>query len=60
MLTNLVKSNFDHNNVVVNEIVAELKKELANKVELFDKLHDKRVNGVIPPEVIKRLFSGKW
>lgn len=59
MISDLVKINFDSNNMRVNEIVHELKKILAVKVDLFDKLYDKQVNGVVSTDVVKRLFSGK-
>ncbi|KAI5701259.1 hypothetical protein M8J75_007816 [Diaphorina citri] len=58
MISDLVKINFDSNNMRVNEIVHELKKILAVKVDLFDKLYDKQVNGVVSTDVVKRLFSG--
>uniref|UniRef100_A0A8D8YQ03 Uncharacterized protein n=1 Tax=Cacopsylla melanoneura TaxID=428564 RepID=A0A8D8YQ03_9HEMI len=58
MIADLVKVNFDFNNSQVNEIANELKRILSIKVELFDKLHDKQVNGVVSQDVIKRLFSG--
>ncbi|KAL1456923.1 hypothetical protein WDU94_001609 [Cyamophila willieti] len=60
MITDLVKINFDNNNTQVNEIVNELKKVLQIKVDLFDKLPDKQVNGVVSHDVLKRLFSGNY